>query len=80
MTMKLKKKHLSFNLASSASSSRSFSLRTKYPQPARERTVCPTLKGISEYTFPLDGEHIYVPVDTGSSVETFHGRNYYHNI
>ena len=37
------------------------------------------LKGISESSFPLDGELIYGPVYTDSYVEIFPGPNYYHN-
>ena len=38
------------------------------------------LKGIIKSLFPLDGEHIYNPVDIGSFVEILHGHNYYNHI
>jgi hypothetical protein len=38
------------------------------------------LKGISEYIFPLDGEHLYGPVDTGSVVEILYYLNNLHNL
>ena len=47
-------------------------------QPTRTHLL-EALKGISESSFPLDGELIYGPVYTDSYVEIFPGPNYYHN-
>ena len=46
---------------------------------ASDNDFASLFKGISESSFPLDGEHIYGSVYTDSYVEIFPGPNYYHN-